>query len=75
MRNEQDILNDFEKLGYKIKVNNASMLYLTTDCNVTIHINKIMKAFRKFFYNEETNYIFIKEYKLLNELFQIWGWI
>lgn len=74
-RTEADILNEFEKLGYKIKVNNASMLYLTNDYDITIHINKLIKGYRRFYDNEISNYITIQEHKLLNELFICWGWI
>lgn len=75
MRTEQDVLKDFEKLGYEIKVNNASMLYLATNNDVVIHINKLFKGYRRFYDNEISNYVTMQEHKLLNELFTIWGWI
>lgn len=73
-RTEQEILKDFEALGYEIKVNKASMLYLTNDYDVTIHINKLLKGYRRF-YDNEKNYIPMQEHKLLNELFNCYGWI
>ena len=62
------------ELGYEIKVNNASMLYLTNDYDVTIHINKLFKGYRRFYDNEIANYITMQEHKLLNELFEVIFW-
>lgn len=75
-RTEDDILKDFEKLGYKIVVNNASMIYLTNKSGITLHINKLMKWYGR--YNEDNEiarYIYMQEHKLLNELFEVWQWI
>ena len=78
MRTEQKILKDFEALGYKIKVNNASMIYLTNDYAVIIHINKLMKWYAKCTNNNNNEIVrnfTMQEHKLLNELFTLWGWL
>ena len=67
-RTEQDILNDFEKLGYKIIQINEKIVF-TDEYNRTIHINKIKKVY------SYTTYIGMQEHKLLNELFEVWGWL
>lgn len=88
MRNEQEVLNDFEELGYRIenrtKFNrNENAFSLLKDFKYPeddeplikeIEINKSIKSYKCF----ETFYytpleITMQEHKLLTELFTIWG--
>lgn len=71
MRTEQDVLKDFEKLGYKIynKTNYCILVY-TYEENCEIRIWKDEKTYSTIY----RKYITMQEHKLLNELFQIWGW-
>ena len=71
MRTEQDVLMDFEKLGWECTINNEDKLTLrwSDSYPCTIWFNKDTK-------NYSTNTLIdIQEHKLLNELFTIWGWI
>lgn len=81
MRTEQDVLNDFKKLGYDFSIFSRSY-YLSKEenrKNTLIVIDKELKTYRCI--NSELGSYFIigdikiQEHKLLNELFQIWGWI
>lgn len=75
-RKEQDILKDFETLGYEVRVNNASMLYLTNDNSIVIHINKLMRGYMIFDGSDYGgHFTTIQEHKLLNELFKVWQWL
>ena len=69
MRTEQDVLNDFEKLSWKIIINNEE--------EITLRYGLVGKLFisRCFEYYQCECSINIQEHKLLNELFQIWRWI
>ena len=69
MRTEQDVLNDFEKLGWKIIVNNSLKLRLNINSFDDLDIDKLEEMY---IYN---GYLTIQDHKLLNELFTIWGWI
>lgn len=68
-RTEQDILNDFEKLMWKVYANNNEMLCLELEGYGLIQIDKIDKSYRI------TRNITMQEHKLLNELFICWGWL
>ena len=89
-RTEQEILNDFEKLGYKIKRGfegyykyNALVLYLIIpnyypdgegfDKEIVINLDKHTYECCNILY-ETPEPITIQEHKLLNELFEVWGW-
>ena len=69
MRTEQDVLNDFEKLGWKILINNKEEITLRYGWVGKLFISRCFK-----YYQFECS-INIQEHKLLNELFIIWGWI
>ena len=80
MRTEQDVLNDFEKLGYEFS--EFTKCYWLRKDNIkndlTIVIDKELHNYRcvleikgDFHYGD----IGMQEHKLLNELFTIWGWI
>lgn len=76
MRTEQDVLNDFEKLGYEDKSINPELAIILLNKNVVIAINKRNKKYSKHKRGEyEADNFTIQEHKLLNELFQIWGWL
>ena len=81
-RTEADILNDFEKLGYKIKQNNSFCLIMINDkTDEVISILKkdtftISMGYRKYIKDEDylATFITMQEHKLLNELFEVWQW-
>lgn len=71
-RTEQEILNDFEKLGYEITRKN-NIIYLTKEDTV-LKIECDLKRYSKcdvWLYDLD---ITMQEHKLLNELFEVWGW-
>lgn len=88
MRTEQDVLMDFEKLGWKVAEGyiNFTLEKRKTDysifgeiswyCYITFDKDKqtyrIMPNFR---YSTRDTELSMQEHKLLNELFTIWGWI
>ena len=80
-RTEQDILKDFEALGYAIIKNDEYCLILVNEWNHIIEIDKTCKRYQCYYYTEYTNqfelstYIDMQEHKLLNELFALWGWL
>lgn len=71
MRTEQDVLNDFEKLGWECTRNDEVRLTLrfSDSYPCSIWIDKNEKCY------SSNTCIDIQEHKLLNELFTIWGWI
>ena len=75
MRTEEEVLKDFEKLGYKIKINNGNKLKLGEITE--IEIDKFWRIYRKDFcyINRSSRSVNLEEHKLLNELFSIWGWL
>lgn len=85
MRTEQDVLKDFESLGYEVVCNSDRELILEQELksNYTIinriHIEKQLQAYSKsqFAYRVGTSplWVFMQEHKLINELFNIWGWL
>jgi hypothetical protein len=72
-RTEQEILKDFEKLGYFVKKDTA-FITLTNEYDNVIFIDLEDKCYDKSHYIECVS-ITMQEHKLLNELFQCWGWI
>ena len=70
IRTEEEILKDFEKLGYKIIENNPNWLELSLeDENLRI---EIFKADMTYTFDD---YLDMQEHKLLHELFLCWAWI
>lgn len=67
-RTEQDILNDFEKLGWKVTQNDDGFIIL---CFNSIARIVILKQTKTYHINGATN---MQEHKLLNELFEVWQW-
>lgn len=81
MRTEEEVLKDFEKLGYKVDSNDDEMLVLVLSYKVDsleIVIDKKCRIYtnrytgKSFGIPVTTNMI---EHQLLNELFNLWGWI
>ena len=71
LRTEADILNDFEKLGWKVTQNDEDDFTLRLKGNPTcaIWIDKLTKEYSM------TCCLDIQELKLLSELFEVWQWI
>jgi hypothetical protein len=74
---EQEILKEFEELGYEIERNiDISEIYLTNkkaDCKIVI--NKFKKIYYvREFYTPEYQMLLLNEHQLLHRLFEIWGW-
>ena len=71
MRTEQDVLNDFEKLGWYVSRNDEDDFTLRLKGNPTcaIWIDKLTKEYSM------SCCLDMQEHKLLNELFTIWGWL
>ena len=70
-RTEADILKDFEKLGWKVTRNDEDDFTLRLKGNPTcaIWIDKLTKEYSM------TCCLDMQEHKLLNELFNLWGWL
>ena len=85
MRTEEEVLKDFEKLGYKVESNNSFYLRLGIQIDENhfdqrkILINKDSKNYSKYilldFEEDRSLNITMQEHQLLNELFNLWGWI
>lgn len=75
-RTEQEILKDFEALGYVVARNDWEKLVLNKFDEV-IKIDKIDKWYKKFlaYSGGISEIITMQEHKLLNELFEVWGWL
>jgi hypothetical protein len=82
-RTEEEILKDFEKLGYEVKQNNDFCLIMINDkTDEVISILKrdtftISMGYRKYIKDEDylATFITMQEHKLLSELFEVWQWI
>ena len=70
MRTEQDILKDFEKLGFKVERNSDALCLLSMN-DFKIDIRKYGRKYSI----SEWDYLDIQEHKLLHELFKCWGWL
>ena len=70
VRTEQEILKDFENLGYKVKGNSDALLVLSMN-DFEIDIRKYGKKYSV----SDWDFIDMQEHKLLHELFTCWGWI
>lgn len=70
IRSEEEILKDFEKLGYFIVENSNAFLKLElNDFEI-----KIIKYAKKYC-TSDWEYIDMQEHQLLHELFICYGWI
>lgn len=80
-RTEADILKDFELLGLVIAKNDDFELILIDDCDRMIAIYKTLKRYDCYYFSEGykplqlSTDITMQEHKLLNELFNLWGWL
>lgn len=77
MTREEEILKEFEKLGYEIIENCEIKLILKCGLS-TIQISKLTKVYRKLIGQQQNkigNFLTMQEHKLLNELFKCWGWL
>ena len=79
MRTEEEILKDFEKLGYtEIYVNKPYFIEMEKD-QVRLIVNMAEdKSVDKFYENgleDRAESITLEELKLLYELFKLWGWL
>ena len=78
MRTGQEVLKDFEKLGYEVVCNNNLKIRLEKN-NTTLTISKISRWYSCKTYdylgNEITVPIGMQEHKLLTYLFKIWRWL
>ena len=70
-RTEQEILKDFEALGWYVSINDEDDFTLRIKGNPTcaIWIDKLTKEFSM------NCCLDMQEHKLLNELFEVWQWI
>lgn len=80
MRTEEDILQDFTKLGYtNIYVNKPYYIEMEKDQRyLTISMEEEDKSIAKY-YDQGCEFpveeITLEEFKLLHELFKCWGWL
>lgn len=75
IRTEEEVLKDFEKLGYNVVANGGCFIKLNNNGDI-IRISKYSMWYRS--YCEDSGLavpIDMEEHKLLNELFSIWGWL
>lgn len=76
MRTEEEVLKDFEKLGYDIIYYRQHYIKLDNNNNYIIRISKCSKTYKSYEGDSKLALpIEIEEHKLLNELFSIWGWL
>lgn len=75
MRTEEEVLKDFEKLGYDIIYNGQHYIKLNNN-GYMMRISKMTKKYKCYDeYSKLAIPIEIEEHKLLTELFSIWGWL
>lgn len=70
IRTEEEILKDFEKIGWKVIVSNSL-------CMALFNLKKSTRIFinyksKKISFDDKVDF---KVFKLLNELFICWGWL
>jgi hypothetical protein len=82
IRTEEDVLKDFEVLGYEVdntysKLTLINWLSRFSEHYVVVSINKQEKTYGKVkvAIDRTCGGLTIQEHKLLNELFTIWGWL
>ena len=72
-RTEQEILKDFEELGYEIRIE-KDFIDMNGYDDISLFIDLENKTYSKSKYLQVED-ITMQEHKLLNELFEVWGWI
>ena len=81
MRTDEEVLKDFEKLGYEVDNDDDALILSLQETlgaiirYVTIFVSKRRKRYMVKSISETFQSIGMEEHKLLNELFTIWGWI
>ena len=73
MRTEKDVLKDFEKLGWTIKLLPEIDHYMFYKGHPEFDGHISFDLENKEYYSE--CYLDMKEFKLLHELLEIWGWL
>ena len=72
MRTEQEVLKDFEKLGYDVHIKSCTIRFKSLDDEEeAFYIDKTNRTYE----TNTSHYISMNEHKLLCELFEIWGWL
>ena len=73
---EQDVLNEFEKIGWQVTRNDNICMILKREEDV-LTISKLSKWYHCCLpqANEYRLPIDMDDHKLLHELFKIWGWL
>lgn len=75
MRTEQEVLKDFENLGYEV-IDTKSFVEMTDyNSDDTIHIDIKEKNYSKYNGNYYPMEFTLQEHKLLTDLFKIWRWL
>ena len=75
IRTEEEILKDFEKLGYKV-VGNSDVFIKLYNNGDTIRISKYSRWYSAYEEDERVSIpIDMQEHKLLHELFTCWRWL
>ena len=70
MRTEKEVLKDFNRSGLKIVENNQRwIVLLKTRTDERLFIYKIKKVYSAQFR------VSVRVHKLINELYQVWGWL
>ena len=74
MRTEEEILKEFEELGYDI-FNAPGLLKLNIN-GLTIIVAKYTRCYECYCDEDRESYVIdMLEHKLLHELFECWGWL
>lgn len=73
MRNEEQVLNEFKKLGYEIIKDGNFIFLLDNDYMIAIRTNN--RNYGKYNRRGGALLIDMQEHQLLHELFIVWGWI
>lgn len=76
MRTEEEILKEFEELGYEVDNDDVALILSLQETlgTITKYITIFISKRRKL-YITRSGSIGMEEHKLLSELFTVWGWI
>lgn len=77
MRTEEEILNDFEKLGYKINRDKYNIFIYAPFIEIEIDFD--LKGYQKqraiCIGEWKSSFLTLEEHTLIHELFKCWGWL
>lgn len=76
MRTEEQVIKDFEKIGYKLTQVNEYLIKLQKEWDeilIDFKNKTYLKSYGTFDFDSVS--ITVEEHKLLHELFKCWGWI